>query len=89
VLWVRRGKDALALGNITGAMVFQAAIPVAFGLVFTAWDLDRHALTAIVIAVTGGALARWALPRRRVGLAPVVAWGAMFAGFVAYAVLSS
>ncbi len=27
VLWVRQGKDNLALGNITGAMVFQAAIP--------------------------------------------------------------
>ena len=35
VLWVRRGKDALALGNITGAMTFQASIPVALGLAFT------------------------------------------------------
>ena len=26
--WVREGKDALALGNITGAMVFQSTIPV-------------------------------------------------------------
>ena len=37
VLWVRRGKDTLAIGNITGAMVFQVCIPVAFGLVFTDW----------------------------------------------------
>ena len=34
VLWVRRGKDTLALGNITGAMVFQSAIPVSIALVF-------------------------------------------------------
>ncbi len=27
--WVREGKDSLALGNITGAMVFQSTIPVA------------------------------------------------------------
>ena len=27
VIWVRQGKDNLALGNITGAMVFQSAIP--------------------------------------------------------------
>ena len=27
VLWVSRGKDTLAMGNITGAMVFQSAIP--------------------------------------------------------------
>ena len=30
--WVREGKDSLALGNITGAMVFQSTIPIAFGL---------------------------------------------------------
>ena len=34
VLWVRKGKDTLALGNITGAMVFQSAIPTSIGLVF-------------------------------------------------------
>jgi cation:H+ antiporter len=89
VLWVRRGKDALALGNITGAMTFQATLPVALGLTFTHWDLDRHAAIAAGIAIAGGALARWALPRRHVGVLPVCAWGAMFSGFVAYAALSS
>lgn len=34
VLWVSRGKDTLALGNVTGAMVFQAVIPVSIALVF-------------------------------------------------------
>ncbi len=27
VIWIRQGKDTLAMGNITGAMVFQASIP--------------------------------------------------------------
>ena len=86
VLWMRRGKDSLALGNITGAMTFQASVPVALGLVFTTWELDRHALTAAAIGLAGGALARWALPRRHVGLVPVAVWGTLFCGFVAYAV---
>ncbi len=34
VLWVRMGKDTLAMGNITGAMVFQSAIPTSIGLLF-------------------------------------------------------
>ena len=34
VLWVRQGKDTLAMGNITGAMVFQSAIPTSVALVF-------------------------------------------------------
>ena len=28
VLWVRRNKDTLAMGNMTGAMVFQSSFPV-------------------------------------------------------------
>src|SRR5262249_50038692 len=35
--WVREGKDSLALGNISGAMVFQSTIPVGIGLLFTDW----------------------------------------------------
>ena len=61
VLWVRDGKDALALGNITGAMTFQASIPVALGLVFTDWELDAQAVAAAVIGLLGGALALWAI----------------------------
>ena len=34
VIWVRQGKDTLAMGNITGAMVFQASIPTVVALVF-------------------------------------------------------
>jgi len=39
VIWVRMGKDTLAMGNITGAMVFQATIPTVVALVFAphAW----------------------------------------------------
>ena len=37
LIWVRDGKDTLALGNITGAMVFQSTIPVTLGVLFTPW----------------------------------------------------
>ena len=88
VLWVRRGKDALALGNVTGAMTFQASVPVALGLVFTPWDLSTQAVVAAIVGLAGGALARWTLPRHRIGMVPVLAWGAMFSGYVAFAALS-
>ena len=41
VIWIRRGRDTLALGNITGAMVFQAAIPTSIALVFASsqWSI--------------------------------------------------
>ena len=34
VIWVRQGKDTLAMGNITGAMVFQSTIPTVVALIF-------------------------------------------------------
>jgi cation:H+ antiporter len=34
IIWVRAGKDTLAMGNITGAMVFQSTIPTVVALLF-------------------------------------------------------
>lgn len=43
IIWVRQGKQHLALANISGAMMIQATVPSAFGIFFTPWLLD-HAL---------------------------------------------
>ncbi len=82
-IWVREGKDALALGNITGAMVFQSSVPVAVGLVFTTWAFDVYAALAASLALAGGAIAFWATTLRcRFGLLAMLAWGSLFAGFL-------
>jgi cation:H+ antiporter len=81
-LWVRDGKDALALGNITGAMVFQSTIPIAIGLAFTSWRLDRLALLAGAIAIAGGLIAYWSLARRqRFAGSAILVWAGLFAVF--------
>ncbi len=41
VIWVRQGKQILALANISGAMMIQATIPSALGIMFTPWMLDK------------------------------------------------
>ena len=41
VIWVRQGKQKLALANISGSMMIQATIPTSFGVFFTPWMLDR------------------------------------------------
>src|SRR5215218_9019827 len=56
VLWVRRRKDTLALGNMTGAMVFQSSFPVTVGLLFTPWELSGEALIAALIALLAGSV---------------------------------
>jgi len=56
VIWIRRGKDTLALGNMTGAMVFQSAFPVSVGLLFTKWELAHEALVAAIVALVAGSV---------------------------------
>lgn len=51
IIWARSGKDTLALANITGALVFQACFPVAFGVAFTAWDLEPKAIASGIVAI--------------------------------------
>jgi cation:H+ antiporter len=83
--WVRDGKDSLALGNITGAMVFQSTIPVAFGLAFTEWDLDSHSLLSAGLGLAGGLLTYEVLHRRgRFVLPAVIGWGLLYAVFLGY-----
>ena len=55
VLWVRNGKDTLAMGNITGAMVFQSCLPTVLGLLFTSWTFSNE--SAIHFASAGVAFA--------------------------------
>ncbi len=38
ILWIRRGKDTLAFGNITGALVFQGSLLPAIGVLLTPWS---------------------------------------------------
>ena len=87
--WVKDGKDSLALGNITGAMVFQSTIPVAFGLALTEWDLDKFAVVSGALGLAGGALAYWALRLRgRFEALPITIWAALFGAFIAYVALA-
>lgn len=88
--WMRTGKDSLALGNITGAMVFQSTLPVAIGLGFTAWELDAYSILAGCLALAGGLVAIITLQiRRRFSTLAIVVWALLYAIFVAYVVLKA
>ena len=65
VIWVREGKDTLALGNITGAMVFQSTVPVTFGVLFTRWELEPLNLFSVVLALASGSFIYVMLGRRK------------------------
>lgn len=54
ILWVRKGRDTLALGNITGAMVFQGTVIPGVVMMIMPWHLEAGpAVAAVVLALLG------------------------------------
>jgi cation:H+ antiporter len=51
IIWVRQGKERLALANISGAMMIQATVPAALGLFATPWILERPLVIAGAVTV--------------------------------------
>ncbi|MBA8980296.1 sodium:calcium antiporter [Clostridium saccharobutylicum] len=49
IIWVRQGKENLALANISGSMMIQATVPSGLGIMFTSWIFDKSlAFSAII-----------------------------------------
>lgn len=51
IIWLSHRKDTLAMGNITGAMVFQSSVIPAIGIALTSWQLNSVALLSAVLAI--------------------------------------
>jgi cation:H+ antiporter len=49
IIWVRQGRENMALANISGAMMIQATVPAACGLFGTPWLFDRSLVLAGVV----------------------------------------
>jgi Ca2+/Na+ antiporter len=63
LIWVRQGKERLALANISGAMMIQATIPSALGIFFTPWHFDTPLLLSGMLTALA-ILFLWRLFRR-------------------------
>ena len=51
ILWIRKGKDTLAFGNITGAMVFQGTLLPAIGIMLTPWQPRSEVVLGIALTL--------------------------------------
>jgi len=60
ILWIRKHKDTLAFGNITGAMVFQGTLLPAIGISLTPWVPQKEVLLGVVITLVAAFWLRWA-----------------------------
>jgi cation:H+ antiporter len=87
LIWVRQGKERLALANISGAMMIQATIPSSLALFFTPWLFDVPLIVAGALTTVAVAYLWWLFQRGHVNarwLLPVGALYGVFAAFVAW-----
>ncbi len=87
VLWVRRGKDTLAMGNITGAMVFQSAFPTSVGLIFAPalWSVGEAGIAYASAGIAFASCAAIFLPmimRRRLEAGPLLIGGIFYLAYL-------
>jgi cation:H+ antiporter len=92
VVWMVRRKDTLALGNITGAMVFQSTFPVSIGLIFTSWRLtsdDWHGFLAVGLALLSGLVLYTRLRfGKGFGIVSLLFGGVLYAAFLIVTLLT-
>ena len=86
LIWVRQGKERLALANISGAMMIQATIPSSLALFATPWLFDTSLVVAGVLTVLA-IVYLWRLFRRgHVDGRMLIPAGLLYAVFAAFAV---
>jgi cation:H+ antiporter len=84
VIWLRQGKDTLAMANITGAMALQSSLIPALGILATPWTLGRSQLLAVGLALASALGVWWASRARgRLSALHLVASGLFYVVYVA------
>lgn len=81
LIWVRQGRERLALANISGAMMVQATVPAGLGVLFTTWRFDPPVVIAASTATAAVILLWLMFRRRRVSGASLVPLGLLYVLF--------
>jgi cation:H+ antiporter len=85
VIWLRQGKDTLALGNITGALALQGTLIPALGIAAIPWRLGPAEVLTLAVTLVA-ALLLYAMQRLRGGWTPaqLVAAGLLYAAYLVW-----
>jgi cation:H+ antiporter len=92
-LWIREGKDTFAIGNITGAMVFQSCIPVTIGIILTSWTIDLNntgqllQALSILIAMVSAVILFIESRKDEIHLRGLMLGGVLYVAFIAAVLL--
>ena len=65
IIWMRSGKDTLAVGNITGAMVFQGSLLPAIGIFLTPWTINLTVMASSIITIFAAVWIYWLVIKKK------------------------
>lgn len=84
LIWVRQGKERLALANISGAMMIQATVPSALAIFATPWMFDVPLIVSGVITAVAIVYLWWLFRRGGVDGSRLVLVGLLYGVFAAF-----
>lgn len=82
ILWIRKGKDTLAFGNITGAMVFQGTLLPAIGIMLTPWEPRQEVLLGIIMTLAAAIWLRYLTHKGGLRVWHLLVNGALYATYL-------
>lgn len=88
IIWLKQGKDELALSNIVGAVVFQVMILTAIGIILTPWKFNlsiiiNYSLTifcALIFVIS-------ALKNKKITLNSLLVCGIFYLAYILFLIL--
>ncbi len=83
ILWIRKHKDTLAFGNITGAMVFQGTLLPAIGISLTPWTPQKEVLLGVLVTLAAASWLRWMVAGGGLRVWHLFVNGALYATYLA------
>ncbi|MGZ8261641.1 MAG: sodium:calcium antiporter, partial [Methylotenera sp.] len=82
ILWIRKGKDTLAFGNITGAMVFQGTLLPAIGIMLTPWEPRAEVVLGIAMTLIAASWLRYLVAKGGIKVWHLLVNGAMYVTYL-------
>ena len=89
ILWIRRRRDTLAFGNVTGAMVFQGSLLPALGIMMTPWAPRPEVLAGVLLTLLASGYLLFTLRRGSVHPYHLLANGACYVLYYLFVIVGS
>ncbi len=89
-MWIRQKKDTLAVGNVSGALVFQSTFPVSIGLLFTSWHMTSSlSYLTFIFCLISAAIVLYASKKNKLTFKTFLIGGIFYLAYLGFVIFKS